>query len=97
IKHITGIPHSPTGQAIVERTHQTLKNQLLKQRTGENGLGPSERLAKTLYVLNFLRLAGGREEPPMIVHSSVLKSGVEKKEKILVQYKDLKTGQWQGP
>ncbi|NXK83674.1 POK19 protein, partial [Amazona guildingii] len=23
IKHITGIAHSPTGQAIVERAHQT--------------------------------------------------------------------------
>ncbi|NWR40733.1 POK6 protein, partial [Tachuris rubrigastra] len=23
IVHITGIPHSPTGQAIVERAHQT--------------------------------------------------------------------------
>ncbi|NWQ97869.1 POK6 protein, partial [Burhinus bistriatus] len=23
IRHKTGIPHSPTGQAIVERTHQT--------------------------------------------------------------------------
>ncbi|NXE45535.1 POK19 protein, partial [Casuarius casuarius] len=23
IKHITGIPHSPTGQAIVECAHQT--------------------------------------------------------------------------
>ncbi|KFQ43671.1 hypothetical protein N333_12636, partial [Nestor notabilis] len=25
VTHITGIPHSPTGQAIVERVHQTLK------------------------------------------------------------------------
>ncbi|KFP86544.1 hypothetical protein N311_11421, partial [Apaloderma vittatum] len=25
IKHTTGIPHSPTGQAIVERAHRTLK------------------------------------------------------------------------
>ncbi|NXL36271.1 POK18 protein, partial [Glaucidium brasilianum] len=23
IKHCTGIPHSPTGQAIIERAHQT--------------------------------------------------------------------------
>ncbi|NXA67089.1 POK18 protein, partial [Mohoua ochrocephala] len=23
IKHVTGIPHSPTGQAIIERTHGT--------------------------------------------------------------------------
>ncbi|KGL78839.1 hypothetical protein N309_09732, partial [Tinamus guttatus] len=31
IQHITGIPHSPTGQAIIERTHGTLKNMLQKQ------------------------------------------------------------------
>ncbi|NWU62738.1 POK19 protein, partial [Pterocles burchelli] len=23
IKHITGIPHSPTGQSLIERAHQT--------------------------------------------------------------------------
>ncbi|KFQ54465.1 hypothetical protein N333_11481, partial [Nestor notabilis] len=31
VTHITGIPQSPTGQATVERAHQTLKKQLLKQ------------------------------------------------------------------
>ncbi|KFW82018.1 hypothetical protein N305_14396, partial [Manacus vitellinus] len=31
ISHITGIPHSPTGQAIVERAHRTLKEMLIKQ------------------------------------------------------------------
>ncbi|KFU85004.1 hypothetical protein M959_08555, partial [Chaetura pelagica] len=31
IRHVTGIPHSPTGQAMVERAHQTLKNLLIKQ------------------------------------------------------------------
>ncbi|NWR89369.1 POK11 protein, partial [Furnarius figulus] len=31
IEHVTGIPHSPTGQAIVERAHQSLKNMLEKQ------------------------------------------------------------------
>ncbi|NWY75462.1 POK18 protein, partial [Erithacus rubecula] len=23
VKHVTGIPHSPTGQAIIERAHRT--------------------------------------------------------------------------
>ncbi|NWV84805.1 POK18 protein, partial [Dasyornis broadbenti] len=23
VSHVTGIPHSPAGQAIIERTHQT--------------------------------------------------------------------------
>ncbi|NWT07563.1 POK7 protein, partial [Mionectes macconnelli] len=95
--HITGIPHSPTGQAIVERAHQTLKTQLEKQKTGENG-SPNDRLGKALYVLNYLRLAGNNQDPPMIIHHSHLKSGNDQvNEKILVQYKDLATGEWKGP
>ncbi|NXX99211.1 POK11 protein, partial [Centropus bengalensis] len=101
VTHVTSIPHSSTGQAIVERAHQTLKNQLLKQKKGGDSIGPTESLAETLskalYVLNYLRLAGDHEESPMIIHSSALKSGLERKEKILVQYKDLRTGQWEGP
>ncbi|KFW86715.1 hypothetical protein N305_09392, partial [Manacus vitellinus] len=31
MSHTTGIPHSPTGQAIVERAHRTLKDMLTKQ------------------------------------------------------------------
>lgn len=31
IKHTTGIPYSPTGQSIVEHTHQTLKRVLAQQ------------------------------------------------------------------
>lgn len=34
VSHTTGIPHSPTGQAIVERTHRTLKTLLDKQKRG---------------------------------------------------------------
>ena len=32
IKHITGIQHNPTGQAIVERANHTLKEMLIKQK-----------------------------------------------------------------
>ena len=35
IVHSTGIPYIPQGQAIVERVHQTLKNQIAKLRQGE--------------------------------------------------------------
>ena len=28
VEHVTGIPYNPQGQAIIERTHQVLKNQL---------------------------------------------------------------------
>ena len=35
IVHSTGIPYNPQGQAIVKRTHQTLKSQIAKWRQGE--------------------------------------------------------------
>ncbi|NWQ71929.1 POK8 protein, partial [Neopipo cinnamomea] len=98
IVHVTGIPHSPTGQAIIERAHGTLKSLLLKQKGGEELDSPQNRLAKALYVLNFLRLTGERQEPPIVIHSSSLKSGREEcLDKILVQYRDLVTGEWKGP
>jgi hypothetical protein len=31
-KHITGITHNPTGQAVVERSSHTLKEMLRKQK-----------------------------------------------------------------
>lgn len=34
IRHTTGIPYSPTGQSIVECTHQMLKRVLAQQRGG---------------------------------------------------------------
>lgn len=52
ISHNTSIPHSPTGQAIVEHPHRTLKNMLEKRKKGELGY-PHDRLAKALYILNF--------------------------------------------
>ena len=55
VKHATGIPHSPTGQAIVEQTHRSLKDMLHKQKRGSLGLdSPQERLWKATYILSFL-------------------------------------------
>ena len=34
IRHKTGIPYNPTGQAIVERAHQTFKTLLNKEKRG---------------------------------------------------------------
>ncbi|NXX47425.1 POK8 protein, partial [Tricholaema leucomelas] len=98
IQHVTGSPHSPTGQAIVERAHQTLKSLLNKQKGGESRNTPNERLGKALYVLNYLRLASDRQEPPMVIHGSHLCRDNRKADtKILVQYKDLNTGEQKVP
>ena len=58
---------------------------------------PQERLNKALYVLNFLRLTGERKEPPTLIHHRVLMEGEQKQEKVLVQFKNLQTGKWEGP
>ncbi|RMB89423.1 hypothetical protein DUI87_34214 [Hirundo rustica rustica] len=44
VSHNFGIPHSPTGQAIVERNHGTLKRVLQKQKRGMQGETPNSRL-----------------------------------------------------
>ena len=55
IRHKTGIPYNPTGQAIVERAHQTFKTLLNKQK-GESGNIPQEfNHASHIYV-QFLKL-----------------------------------------
>ena len=36
IKHVTCIPHNPTGQAVVERSNRTLKEMLNKQAWKSN-------------------------------------------------------------
>ena len=38
IKHISGIPHNPTGQAVIERSNRTIKDMLNKQKGMENTL-----------------------------------------------------------
>ena len=38
ITHLTGIPCNPQDQGIIEHTHRVLKNMLIKQKGGEEGL-----------------------------------------------------------
>ncbi|NWT62894.1 POK6 protein, partial [Erythrocercus mccallii] len=73
VKHITGIPLSPTGQTVVEHTHQVLKSYLLKQKGDEKD--PHQRLNKVLFTINFLCLTEGCEEPPVVIHHWTVKSG----------------------
>ena len=46
IKHVTGIPHNPTGQAVIERANCTLKEMLIKQKGREKT--PRDRLNNVL-------------------------------------------------
>ena len=51
-KLVTGIPYNPTGQAVIERSNQTIKGMLNKQKGMENA--PRNRLHNALLTLNFL-------------------------------------------
>lgn len=70
IEHVTGIPHSPPGQSVVERIHQTIKRVLHQQRGGTETLPPVERLCKALHVINFLNCSMSEPNPPIIRHFS---------------------------
>ncbi|TRZ06690.1 hypothetical protein HGM15179_020417, partial [Zosterops borbonicus] len=50
----TGIPYSPTGQAVVERAHQTLKQVLARQSSSTVWMSPQQKLCKALFTINFL-------------------------------------------
>ena len=88
IKHITGIPHSPMGQAIVERANGTLKRYLEKFKDIED---VRERVEKVLFVLNHLCIFEDNCDPPVICHYGVSEGLKPPCMKVL--YKDMKTGQ----
>ncbi|NWT62834.1 POK11 protein, partial [Erythrocercus mccallii] len=74
VKHTTGIPHSSTGQAVVERANRTLKEYLAKQKQKDE-TDVVSRLSKVLFTLNYLCLAEGREEPAAVIHHQAIKEG----------------------
>ncbi|RLV62503.1 hypothetical protein DV515_00019247, partial [Chloebia gouldiae] len=96
VEHITGIPHSPTGQAIVERTHQSLKKIIEHQRAVMKVESPHVQLAQALFTYNFLNCAFENMNPPIVRH---FKSNpqLELKERRPVLIKDPETWQLQGP
>ncbi|RMC03522.1 hypothetical protein DUI87_20721 [Hirundo rustica rustica] len=53
VEHKTSIPYSPTGQAIVERTHQNLKRVLSQQHQSLKLETPQIQLSKALFTLKF--------------------------------------------
>ncbi|NXA88198.1 POK6 protein, partial [Melanocharis versteri] len=68
IQHTTGIPHSLTGQSVVERTHQNIKKMLSRQKGGDEVSSPAERLSKALFTLNFLNCSFEEPLPPVTRH-----------------------------
>ena len=52
IKHITGISQNPTGQAVTERSNQTIKN-MFNEHKGTKDT-PRNRLHNALLTLSFL-------------------------------------------
>ncbi|XP_008635828.1 PREDICTED: uncharacterized protein LOC103619122, partial [Corvus brachyrhynchos] len=96
VDHITGIPHSPTGQAIEERKHQTLKR-LLEQQKGSNEIAaPIIRLSKVLFTLNFLNCSYEDPDPPIMRHfTNSAKHKLTERPEVLI--KDPDTLQIRGP
>ncbi|RLV63140.1 hypothetical protein DV515_00018576, partial [Chloebia gouldiae] len=96
VEHITGIPHSPTGQAIVERTHQSLKKIIEHQRAAMKVESPHVQLAQAFFTHNFLNCAFENMNPPIVGH---FKSNpqLELKERPPILIKDPETWQLQGP
>ncbi|TRZ15490.1 hypothetical protein HGM15179_011601 [Zosterops borbonicus] len=96
VEHRTGIPYSPTGQAIVERTHQNLKRVLAQQGQIQKLDSPQIRITRALFTLNFLNCSFDNLNPPVIRHFvSDPKLKFEKKPPVLVR--DPNTLETQGP
>ena len=93
IKHNTGIPYNPQGQAIVERAHQTLKTQIQKLKEGEfKYSSPHHLLQHALFVVNILN-TDSAGMTAMLRHWCPEQLNA----KPLVKWKDLLSGQWKGP
>ncbi|RMC20822.1 hypothetical protein DUI87_01675 [Hirundo rustica rustica] len=68
VGHKTGIPHSPTGQAVVERTHREIKRVLNQQQQVLKMETPQTRLARSLFTVNFLNCTFEVLNPPIVRH-----------------------------
>ena len=93
IVHSAGIPYNPQGQAIVERAHQTLKNQIDKLTQGEfKYSSPRHVLHHGLFVINHSNM-NTQGQTAMMRHWTP--EGATTRP--LVKWKDLLTIEWKGP
>ncbi|RMC21611.1 hypothetical protein DUI87_02478 [Hirundo rustica rustica] len=96
VEHKTGIPHSPTGQAMVERTHGTIKRVLHQQQRVLRTESPSVRLARALFTINFLNCSYEGLNPPIVRHfGTSLLFGVKERPQVMVR--DPGSGGAEGP
>ena len=94
VKHVTGIPHSPTGQAMIGRAHRTIKEYLTKQKQEEE-IDPVMKLLRVLLTVNFLSLVGDAELAPVTIHHSQIH--MQPTPSVQVQHRNPTTGMWEGP
>ncbi|RMC16248.1 hypothetical protein DUI87_08463 [Hirundo rustica rustica] len=96
VEHKTGIPHSPTGQAMVERTHGTIKRVLHQQQRVLKAETPAVRLARALFTINFLNCSFEGLNPPIIRHFGA-SSLFSIRERAPVMVRDPESGRTEGP
>ncbi|RMB95946.1 hypothetical protein DUI87_27586 [Hirundo rustica rustica] len=96
VEHKTGIPHSPTGQAVVERTHRDIKRVLHQQQQVLKTEPPSIRLARALFTINFLNCSFEGLNPPVVRHFGA-NPQFHQREKPPVMVRDPETGRTEGP
>lgn len=63
--HLTGIPHSPTGRAVIELAHGTLK--CILEKGTMSGETPQSRVAKALYTLNLFLILPNSQNPLILI------------------------------
>ncbi|RMC21457.1 hypothetical protein DUI87_02323 [Hirundo rustica rustica] len=96
VGHKTGIPHSPTGQAVVERTHRQIKRVLNQQQPVLKTETPQTRLARALFTLNFLNSTFEFLNRPIVRHFGA-NPQLNIKERPPVMARDPETGRTEGP
>ncbi|RMB93964.1 hypothetical protein DUI87_29549 [Hirundo rustica rustica] len=96
VEHKTGIPHSPTGQAMVKRTHGTIKRVLHQQQRVLKAETPAVRLSRALFTINFLNCSFEGLNPPIIRHFGA-SSLFSIRERPPVMVRDPESGRTEGP